>query len=88
MVLLQDDSLSDILFLKSQRKKTNGLLGKSVFKVMPISEVSPEVRIFNSRFVDEIKNARTALAFEKSRLIVQGYNDEGKLSILTQAPTI
>ena len=75
-------------FLDSQRKEINGLLENGVFQVMPISEISPGVRIFNSRFVDEIKNAGTATAFEKSRLIVQAYNDEGKLSILTQAPTI
>jgi hypothetical protein len=31
--------------------------------------------IFNSRFVDEIKYPGTDKAFEKSRLVVQAYND-------------
>ena len=38
--------------------------------------------------MDKIKNAGTATAFEKSRLIVQAYNIKNKLSILTEAPTI
>ena len=46
------------------------------------------MRIFNSRFVDEIKNEGTAMAFEKSRLVVQAYNNHGKEEILTQSPTI
>jgi len=46
------------------------------------------VRIFNSRFVDEIKNEGTDKAFEKSRLVVQAFNDTDKDLVLTQAPTI
>jgi hypothetical protein len=38
-------------------------------------EVPRGVRIFNSRFVDEIKNEGTDKAFEKSRLVVQAFND-------------
>ncbi|KAF2741747.1 hypothetical protein M011DRAFT_378710, partial [Sporormia fimetaria CBS 119925] len=30
----------------------------------------------------------TMAPYEKSRLVVQGYNDEGKRDILTQSPTI
>ena len=41
------------------------------------------IRIFNLRFVDEIKNPGTETAFEKSRLVVQAYNDQGKELILT-----
>ena len=46
------------------------------------------VRLFNSRFVDEIKNKGTDKAFEKSRLVVQAYNDLEKELVLTQSPTI
>ena len=35
-----------------------------------------------------MKNAGTAAAFEKSRLVVQAYNDQSKNMVLTQAPTI
>ena len=38
--------------------------------------------------MDEIKNPGTDKAFEKSRLVVQAYNDQGKELVLTQSPTI
>ena len=75
-------------FVESRQKKINGLFKKRVFKVVFILEVLKNIRIFNSCFVDEIKNIRTAKAFEKSRLIVQAYNDYNKMSILTQSLTI
>ena len=37
--------------------------------------------------VREVKG-KTMVPYEKSRLVVQGYNDEGKRDILTQSPTI
>jgi Reverse transcriptase (RNA-dependent DNA polymerase) len=35
-----------------------------------------------------IKNPGTEQAYEKSRLVIQAYNDAGKHSILTESPTI
>src|SRR5947207_6987717 len=35
-----------------------------------------------------IKNSGTNEAYEKSRLVVQGYDDQNKSIILTQSPTI
>ena len=75
-------------FTESQRKEINSLLKKGVFETVNILDVPEGVKIFNSRFVDEIKNAGTDKAFEKSRLVVQAYNDQGKDLILTQSPTI
>ena len=72
-------------FEDSRRKELNGLLEKGVFEVVNIPQ---GVRIFNSRFVDEIKNAGTDKAFEKSRLVVQAYYDQRKDFVLTQSPTI
>ncbi len=46
------------------------------------------MRIFNSRFVDEIKKEGTATAFEKSRLVVQAYSNHSKEGNLTQSHTI
>ena len=69
-------------------KKINNLLEKSVFKVISISEVPKSIRIFNSHFVDKIKNIGAATAFEKFRLVVQAYNNHGKKMVLTQIPTI
>jgi hypothetical protein len=45
-------------------------------------------RTFKARFVDKVKFAGTDKAYEKSRLVVQGYDDHGKKEILTQSPTI
>lgn len=81
-------AISNTFFLKSRQKKINRLLDNGVFKVVPISKIPQGRKIFNSKFMDQIKNARTAAAFEKSRLIVQTYNNNSKLLILTQAPTI
>lgn len=44
--------------------------------------------MFNSRIVREVKGKGTETPYKKSRLIIQGYNDEGKKMILTQSPTI
>ena len=42
----------------------------------------------SQEFVDEIKHPGTDLAYEKSRLVVQAYNDLNKDLVLTQSPTI
>lgn len=44
-------------------------------------------RIYRSRLVREVKGKSTK-PYEKSRLVVQGFNDQGKKTILTQSPTI
>ena len=82
-VLVQETPFTD-----SRRKEINGLLEKGVFTVVTDSDVPQGVRIFNSRFVDEIKHPSTDKAFKKSRLVVQAYNDQGKDLVLTQSPTI
>ncbi|KAK1919376.1 hypothetical protein P3342_009100 [Pyrenophora teres f. teres] len=45
------------------------------------------IRIFKSRLVREVKG-KTTKPYEKSRLVIQGYQDHGKEAILTQSPTI
>ena len=75
-------------FQASRLKELNGLLEKGVFEVINKEDVPAGTRIFDSRFVDQVKNEGTEKAFEKSRLVVQAFNDPGKYEILTQAPTI
>lgn len=75
-------------FVESRRKELNGLFDSNVFSIIEEQDIPPGIRIFGSRFVDTIKNEGTEKAFEKSRLVVQGYNDHDKAHILTQAPTI
>jgi hypothetical protein len=72
----------------SRQKELNGLLEKGVFEICDLGDVPQGVRLFNSRFVDEVKFPGTDKAFEKSRLVVQAYNDQEKELVLTQSPTI
>ena len=37
-----------------------------------------EIKLFNFRFVDEIKNSKISTAFEKFRLMIQIFNDQKK----------
>jgi hypothetical protein len=78
----------DTQFAHSRQKEVNGLIEKGVFQLVHRTDIPQGIRIFNSRFVDEIKNKGTDKAFEKSRLVVQAYNDEEKTAVLTQSPTI
>lgn len=85
-VYLQGDGNTQ--FSASRQKELAGLLEKGVFEIIKLADVPQGIRIFNSRFVDEIKNKGTDKAFEKSRLVVQAYNDLEKELVLTQSPTI
>jgi hypothetical protein len=93
MIFVQDEELTaheshQFPFTASRRKELNGLLENGVFEVVNIKDVPDGIRIFNSRFVDEVKNPGTDKAFEKSRLVVQAYRDTEKDMVLTQSPTI
>jgi hypothetical protein len=92
IVFLQDDeeisSTSTFTFADSRRKEINDLLKRQVFEIITISEVLKNVRIFNFRFVDEIKHSDTSQAYKKFRLMIQAYNDYEKTLVLTQAFTI
>jgi hypothetical protein len=75
-------------FAAFRQKEINDLIEKDVFQSVRIDDVSFDVRIFNSRFVDEIKHLDIDKAFEKSRLVVQTFNDQNKNLMLTQSSTI
>ena len=75
-------------FMKSRKKEINGLFEKGCFEIVSIFDVFHGIRIFNSRFVDEIKNIDTINAYEKSRLVMQTYNDDDKAKMLIQTSTI
>jgi hypothetical protein len=49
------------------------------------NDVSTNVCIFNFRFVDEIKRFDIDKIFEKSRFVMQTFNDQNKNLILTQS---
>ena len=67
------------LFAFSRRKEIDGLLARGVFEL--ISGDSREIgdaQIFGWRLVDEVKGKGTATPYEKSRLVIQAFNDEGQ----------
>jgi hypothetical protein len=80
--------LQEPLYVESRHKEINRLLEKGVFQLVNINTVLQGTRIFNSWFVDKVKHKGTDYAFEKSRLVVQAYNDSEKELVLTQSPTI
>ena len=47
--------IQEATFENSRRSEINGLLEKGVFEPVDIGDVPQGTRIFNSRFVDEIK---------------------------------
>jgi hypothetical protein len=75
-------------FTSSRQKELDGLIKRGVFEFVRNTDTPADARIFNSRFVDQIKLEGTPKAYEKSRLVVQAYKDDGKKTVLTQSPTI
>jgi hypothetical protein len=59
---------NDAQFQASRQLEVLGLLEKGVFKVA--SNVLKGIRIFNSRFINKVKNKGTKKAFMKLRLMV------------------
>lgn len=75
-------------FTASRQAEIAGLIAGGVLELVAPEDVPEGTRIFGSRFVDTLKGEGTDKAFEKSRLVIQAYNDAGKLEVLTQSPTI
>lgn len=75
-------------FELSTKAEIDALITRGVFRFeIYHPEKHGGVRIFKSRIVNEVKG-KTTQPYEKSRLVVQGYNDAGKKVVLTQSPTI
>ena len=74
-------------FKTAQKHEIQGLIDKGVFALVRSDSVKNTIRIFHSRFVNDIKY-KDGAPYEKSRLVVQAYNDAGKSEIMTQSPTI
>ncbi|KAI0994967.1 hypothetical protein K3495_g13215 [Podosphaera aphanis] len=76
-------------FERSQILEIEGLIGRGVFEFTKFNPLQHSgERMFRSRLVNEVKGKATNTPHEKSRLVIQAYNDEGKEVILTQSPTI
>ncbi len=77
------------LFEQSDQIEIKTLLANGV--LLPLQYDSNQhagVCLFKSHLVHEIKGKTTNKPYEKSRLVIQGYNDTEKTALLTQAPTI
>ncbi|KAI0993761.1 hypothetical protein K3495_g14423 [Podosphaera aphanis] len=75
-------------FEQSDMDEIDALISKGVFEFIAYDPVlHKNNRIFNSRLVHELKKKAT-IPFEKSRLVIQAYDDQNKQLILTQSPTI
>jgi hypothetical protein len=73
-------------FKESQRQEIKGLIANRVFEFVKYDlDKYSGIRIFNSRLVNKVKGKVTSTPYEKSRLVIQAYNNEGKESILTQS---
>jgi hypothetical protein len=72
-------------FVAFRQKEINELIEKDVFQSVDKDDVSSNIRIFNFEFVDEIKHLDIDKTFEKSRLVMQTFNDQNKNLILIQS---
>ena len=86
--LFSVENIETSQFIAFRQKKISKLLEKEIFKIVNSENVFVDTHIFNSRFVDEIKNVDIDKLFEKSRLIIQAYNDMNKELVLTQSSII
>ena len=50
-------------------KKLNKLFAKGIFEIINIKDLFIKTRVFENRFINQIKNEGIEKAFEKSRLI-------------------
>jgi hypothetical protein len=69
--------------------KINGFIGRGIFRFEQYNLIKHDgIRIFKSRIINEIKGKGTNKSYEKSRFMIQGYNNDGKFLMFTQSPTI
>jgi hypothetical protein len=70
-------------FEASIKEELKALRALEVFKIVEFDPCKHgNIRIFNSRFVNEIKG-KTTILYKKSRLVIQAYSNDGKAVILT-----
>ena len=61
---------SFINFQTFRLKELNELLEKRIFEIIYIDNLFAETRVFENRFMNQVKNEGTEKAFEKSRFII------------------
>ena len=86
-VTVLKDSKEEAAFATSRKAELEGLTKDGTFEPIHESKVPTTVRIFGSRFVDELKKVGCMLK-KKSRLVAQNYTDDEATAIPTKAPTV
>ena len=72
-------------FQALNKQEIDSLITRKVFKFEKYDPTKFNgVCIFKSRMVNKIKGKATNALFKKLRLVIQGYNNDGKEVILTQ----
>ena len=73
-------------FKASRKQEIDSLIAKGVFNFVEYNPIKyAGIRIFNLRLVNEVKGKATNSPYEKSRLVIQAYNNNGKEVILIQS---
>ena len=76
-------------FEQSNKMKIDNLIDRDVFEFESFDSIKHEnIRIFKFRLVREIKDKTINSSYEKSRLVIQSYQNDEKQTILTQFSTI
>ena len=66
-------------YTTSRQNEITELLDKDIFKVITFKNIRSKAWIFNSCFVNKIKNLKTDKAYEKIWLIVYVYKNKKKI---------
>lgn len=74
-------------FETEKRKKLEGLIYNGTFITTVIAKLEKGTRIFETRFIDELKRAEVGL-INRSRLVAQNYYYVAAADTPTKAPTI
>ncbi|PMD64216.1 uncharacterized protein K444DRAFT_521322, partial [Hyaloscypha bicolor E] len=65
-----ENNINNNLYKNSYQVKITSLLEKNIFKIISRSQILKEIYIFNSRFINKIKNKNIKKEFKKSRLVI------------------
>ena len=57
-------------FHTSCQKELTGLVKKGVFEIIKLINIFNKIKLFNSWFINEIKNLKMDLTFEKLKLVI------------------
>jgi hypothetical protein len=74
-------------FEASTKAEIEQLIKAGVFEFIRFGREVQSSQLFKAHIINKIKG-QNIKPYEKSRLVVQGYNNSGKETVLTQSPTI